>query len=145
VIVLAFVTVACTGGGTERPSSTPSTSCPPGECVVASDPGEVRYRPGEYSFAFNKVTATLSLQGSTATLQVQNGSGADLGEPGVYVLSGDDKRYDGIVESPATIADGDSGTFTVMFPEQVKPSTVGLVVLLFGGSNFGALKPVPET
>jgi hypothetical protein len=47
------------------------------------------------------------------------------------------------VESPATIPDGETATFTITFPEQVNPDTVGLLVLLFGGSNYGAMKPVP--
>jgi len=31
----------------------------------------------------------------------------------------------------------------VTFPDQVDPTSVGLMVLLFGGSNFGAMRPVP--
>ena len=43
----------------------------------------------------------------------------------------------------ATIPDGESATFQVTFPDDVDERTVGLVILSFGDSNYGALAPVP--
>jgi len=142
VVLLTLLAAACTGGGDEAPSAAPtSASCAPGECVVNSDTGDISYQPGEYEYTFNGVTATFSL--TSGTLEVKNGSPAEIGKPGMYVISGDDQRYEGSVEAPAVIPEGGSSTFTVTFPDQVDAASVGLMVLLFGGSNFGAMRPVP--
>ena len=142
VLLFALLAAACTGGGDEGPSAQPtSSSCAPGECVVSSDPGDIVYQPGEYEYTFNGVTANLSMD--SGTLEVKNDSPAEIGRPGMYVISGDDQRYEASVEVPAVIPQGESATFTVTFPDQVDPASVGLMVLLFGGSNFGAMHPVP--
>jgi hypothetical protein len=52
-------------------------------------------------------------------------------------------RHDGTVGAGAPIPDGDSATFQMTFPDEVKPRTIGLVILLFGDSNYGAMAPVP--
>ncbi len=144
VVLFTLLAAACTGGGDEEPSAQPtSPSCAPGECVVSSDPGDIAYQPGQYEYTFNGVTATFSLDGATGTLEVKNGSPAEIGKPGMYVISGDDQRYEGSVDAPAVIPEGGSATFTVTFPEQVDATSIGLMVLLFGGSNFGAMRPVP--
>ena len=137
-----MLAAACTGGGDEEPSAQPtSPSCAPGECVVSSDPGDTAYQPGEYEYTFNGVTANFSLD--SGTLEVKNDSPAEIGKPGMYVISGDDQRYEASVEAPAVIPQGESATFSVTFPDQVDATSVGLMVLLFGGSNFGAMHPVP--
>jgi hypothetical protein len=141
VVALAVVSAACTGGDDQPPSPSSSASAS-GDGVRTSNVA-VQFQPGKYSYQYNNVSASLSMESGGSTLQVKNNSGQDLGKPGMYVLSQDDKRYEGTVESPATIPDGETTTFTVTFPEQVKPDTVGLLVLLFGGSNYGAMKPVP--
>lgn len=142
VVLLSLLAASCTGGGDEEPSAQPtSASCAPGECVVKTDTGDIAYQPGEYEYTFNDVTATFSL--TSGTLEVKNDSPAEIGKPGMYVISGDDQRYEGSVEAPAVIAEGESATFTVTFPDQVDATSVGLMVLLFGGSNFGAMHPVP--
>ncbi len=105
--------------------------------------GPVRFQPGEYSYGFGGITATLSFDASTATLEVKNASGAALDAPSLYVIDGTGARYDGTVDAAAAIPDGDSATFQVTFPDEVKPKTIGLVILLFGDSNYGALAPVP--
>lgn len=144
VVLLTLLAAACTGGGDEEPSAQPtSASCAPGECVVSSDPGNVAYQPGVYEYTFNGVTANFSMDGSTGTLEVKNDSPAEIGKPGMYVISGDDQRYEGSVDAPAVIPQGESATFTVTFPDQVDATSVGLMVVLFGGSNFGAMHPVP--
>jgi hypothetical protein len=142
VVLLTALAAACTGGGDDEPSAQPtSASCAPGECVVSTDPGDIAYQPGEYEYTFNGVTANFSLD--SGTLEVKNDSPAEIGKPGMYVISGDDQRYEASVEAPAVIPQGESATFTVTFPDQVDDTSVGLMVLLFGGSNFGAMHPVP--
>ncbi len=145
IVLVCALGMACTGEDQSRaPTASGSVACAPGECVTSSDVGDVTYRPGAYRYQFGDVTATLSMDGSVGTLEVVNASGAELGEPGMYVISGNDERYQGTVASPSLIADGETATFDVTFPDAVKPDTVGLVMVLFGGSNFGAMRPVPE-
>ncbi len=116
---------------------------PSGEAPVATDIGDVAFVPGEWAYDFNGIKATLSMDGSIATLDVNNGSPGELGRPGMYVIAGDGKRYEGTVASSAPIAKGDEVSFEVTFPDAVTPDSVGLAILLFGGSNDGAMAPVP--
>ena len=79
VVLLALLAGACTGGGDEEPSTQPtSASCAPGECVIKTDTGDITYQPGQYEYTFNGVTATFSLVGATGTLEVKNGSPAEI-------------------------------------------------------------------
>jgi hypothetical protein len=141
-VLLILLSSACTGGDDQPP--TPSTSSPaPGEGVNTKDAGDVEFIPGRFEYRFNDIIATLSMDGSRGTLDVENDSGASLEAPAMYVIAGDGTRYDGSVEAAATIPDGGTASFRVTFPDQVKPDSVGLAVLLFGDSNYGALAPVP--
>jgi len=129
---------ACTKGGGNTPSRTTS--------VVPSSPvptGPVRFEPGEYRYAFGGVTASLSFEGSDATLEVKNASGNDLDPPGVYVIQGTGERVDGTVAGAAAVADGATGTFQVSFPKSVTEKSIGLVILEFGDANWGAFAPAP--
>lgn len=89
------------------------------------------------------MTAELSFDGSAATMDVRNATGADLASPALYVIAGTGDRVDGIIPDATSIADGESATFRVTFPAEVTPKTIGLVILLFGDSNYGAFAPVP--
>lgn len=137
LFVVAILAAACTSGGEEHVTPTPGspTSPPPS--------GPVRFQPGKYSYRFGGITADLSFDASTATLEVKNASGAALAEPSLYVIDGTGARYDGTVDAASATPDGDSATFQVTFPDEVKPKTIGLVILLFGDSNYGAFAPVP--
>jgi hypothetical protein len=139
LLCLALVLAgACTKGGAAAPSATrsatPSSPAPT---------GPVRFQPGEYRYAFGGVTASLSFDGSDATLEVKNASGHDLDPPGIYVIQGTGQREDGTVADATTVADGASGTFQVSFPNAVTPKSIGLVILEFGDSNWGAFAPAP--
>jgi hypothetical protein len=136
--LLLVLTVACTGSGDGTPSST--SAAPPSSSVPT---GPVRFQPGEYRYEFGGVTATLSFDGSSATLDVKNVSGADLDLPALYVIDGTGAHMDGTVAAATTIADGASATFQVTFPDSVTPKSIGLVILEFGDSNYGAFAPAP--
>jgi hypothetical protein len=140
LVVVAAAATACTGGGggSGGGATSPPTSAPP-----TVDTGPIQFQPGQYRYDFGGVTATLSLSGMTATLEVQNASGAELGPPGIYAIGGDDTRRDAEIADAAPIPDGDSGTFTVSFPKELDPKTLGLLILRFGDSNYGAFAPVP--
>lgn len=137
LLLVAVFAVACTSGGGGDGTSTPGspTSPPPS--------GPVRFQAGEYSYRFGGITADLSFDASTATLEVKNTSGAALDSPSLYVIDATGARYDGTVDAASAIPDGGSETFHVTFPGEVKPKTIGLAILLFGDSNYGAFAPVP--
>ena len=125
-------------GRRRLPRSRPSLlahSCPPPIRSSTRSPDEGRYAAG--------VTADLVFEGSGATLDVTNASGAELAAPSLYVIDGSGAHRDGVVADSAPIPDGESATFDVTFPDGVTDETIGLVDLLFGDSNYGLLAPVP--
>jgi hypothetical protein len=136
-LLVAVFATACTSGGDGDGSPTPASPTSP------LPTGPVRFQPGEFRYEFGAVTATLSFDGSSATLDVKNASGAALAKPSLYVIDATGVRHDGTVDAGVEIPDGDSATFQVAFPDEVKPRTIGLVILLFGDSNYGAMAPVP--
>ena len=137
-MLASALATACTGGGGGGSSKTP-TAAP----TSAIPTGPVHFQPGEYRYGFGGVTASLSFDGSAATLEVKNASGSELAAPGLYVVLGTGEHVDGTVAGAAPIADGASATFQVTFPAQVTSKTIGLVILLFGDSNYGAFAPAP--
>ena len=136
-LCLALAT-ACTGGGDGGPTKIPTVAP-----TSAAPTGPVHFQPGEYRYGFGGVTASLSFDGSAVTLEVKNASGAALAPPGLYVVSGTGQHVDGSIAGAAPIPDGGSATFHVTFPAQVTSKTIGLVILLFGDSNYGAFAPAP--
>lgn len=132
--------VACTKGGE---GASPSASSPTPSSPAPTGP--VHFQPGEYRYSFGGVSASLSFDGNDATLEVKNASGADLDPPALYVVQGTGERADGTVTDSAAIPDGASATFQVTFPDTVTPKSIGLVILLFGDSNYGAFSPAPVT
>jgi hypothetical protein len=137
LLVVVFA-VACTSGGDG--DETPTT---PGSSTSPPPSGPVRFQPGEYRYVFGGITADLGFDVSTATLEVKNASGTMLDAPSLYVIDATGTRFDGTVDAASAIPDGDSATFQVSFPDEVRPRTIGLVILSFGDSNYGAFAPVP--
>lgn len=138
IVIVIVLGVACTGSGGDTKTPTPTAS--PTSPVPT---GPVHFEPGHYRYEFGGVTADLVFDGSGATMDVKNASGSELAAPALYVIDGSDVRHDGVVADAATIPDGGSATFQVTFPDQVTDVTIGLVILLFGDSNYGAFAPVP--
>jgi hypothetical protein len=138
LLLVAVFATACTSGGDGQATPTSESPTPP------PPSGAVRFQPGEYSYRFGGITADVTFDASTATLEVKNASGATLAAPSLYVIDRTGARHDRImVNAGAPILDGDSATFEMTFPDEVKPRTIGLVILLFGDSNYGAMAPVP--
>jgi hypothetical protein len=141
IVLAVALCVACTrdnGADNGEPTLTPTAT--PTSPVVT---GPVHFEPGRYRYEFGGVTADLVFDGSDARMDVKNATGAELAAPALYVIEGSGTRRDGVVTGAAPIPDGESATFQVTFPEQVTPESIGLVILLFGGSNYGAFAPVP--
>jgi hypothetical protein len=61
----------------------------------------------------------------------------------LYAILGDGTRSDATIADPSPIAEGEQATFDVVFADGVDETTVGLVILLIGGNNWGALAPSP--
>lgn len=141
LVLIVLSAAACTGEGA---SSTTPTSPTPGASDPVTTSSNVTFVPGEFEYAFNSVTARFSMEGSGGTLTVKNGSGGELGDPEMYVVGIDDRRYEGTVTSPAPIPDGGEATFQVTFPDKVTKGTLGMLMLLFGGDDYGAMAPVPS-
>jgi hypothetical protein len=137
VLAVAFA-AACTSNGGGNPTPTPTAT--PTSPVPT---GPVRFEPGHYRYDFGGVTADITFDGSSATMDVKNATGAELAAPAVYVIDGTGAQRDGTVVDATPIPDGQSATFAVTFPDQVTKESIGLVVLLFGDSNWGDFAPVP--
>ena len=135
--LVAIFAAACTSGGDGQATPTSESPAPP------LPSGAVRFQPGKYSYRFGGIAADVIFDASTATLEVKNASGETLAAPSLYVIDRTGARHDGTVDAGAPIPDGGSATFQVTFPDEVKPRTIGLVILLFGDSNYGAMAPVP--
>ena len=139
---LALIGSACTegDGGASAVPTAPSLS----GGVVSEDTGETEFLAGRFIYQFDSITAQAAFEGNVATMNIRNGTGSDLGAPSLYVVGTDDRRYDGMVEGAAPVADGDQVTLEFTFPEPVTPQTIGLVILSFGDDNVGAMAPVPR-
>ncbi|MGZ8583712.1 MAG: hypothetical protein ACXWXN_09060 [Actinomycetota bacterium] len=141
--VLAVAASACTGSG-DGASAVSSTPSPSGEGVVSEDTGNTEFVPGRFIFQFNSITAQAAFEGNVATMNIRNATGSLLGAPSLYVVGADDRRYDGVVDGAAPIADGEQVTLEFVFPEAVTPQAIGLAILSFGDDNVGAMAPVPR-
>ncbi len=134
--LLALVGTACHGSASQVQPTTPPTSAP---TSTSATPTVIT--PGAFRYMTPGLLVTLELKTNTGTMMVRNGSGEDLGKPGLYVFDQSGKRINGKVLAAAPIADGAKASFRVQFPSEVNDKTVGLVILLFGGDNFGAFAP----
>jgi hypothetical protein len=136
LLVVALAGTACTGDDpSPSPDDTSSSASPLPTVDVPVD-----FVPGEWTYENNGVTVAFSWEGGA--LSVENGSGAELGAPGLYVVTQTQERVDGEVAGAAPIPDGDSGDLVATFPGDLTLADVGLVVLMFGDQNWGALSPV---
>jgi hypothetical protein len=144
-VALALVSLAalaaCTGDDEPPAATTP----PGGETSTSTStvptPAETFTGvPGTatYTYALERLTVTVELDGSEGTMLVENGSEHDLDAPGLYVLDAvDGHEVDGEVLASAPVAAGDSATFDVAL-DGVGVEDIGLLVLLFGADDYGA-------
>lgn len=137
LVVAAALVVACTKSTDAEPRATGtagsgSGTVTPGQ-TATGPPGTAVYRytnPG--------LVATMSLDGDSGTLAIENDTGRDLPRPGFYILdarSGD--RVNGQVKGAVSIPNGETKTFRVSFGA-LGMKDIGLVILLIGHDNYGA-------
>jgi len=141
-LTLAASVSACIGADDPEPRS-PAVAPSDGGGVISEDASDTVFVPGRFIYRFNSITAQATFEGSRATLTIRNDSGSELGAPSLYVVGADDRRYDGLVEGAAPIADGEQATLEFTFIDTLTPQAIGLAVLSFGELNVGAMAPVP--
>ena len=136
---LAFVLagVACTGDGT----TSTSASQEPTPSELPTSNVAVTFVEGEYVYENNGVSITFAWKGGTGTLTVDNGSGFELGVPSLYAITPTQERVDATVADAAPIPDGGSIETKVTFPPSLKAADAGLIAIVFGDQNWGALSP----
>lgn len=138
VLKLVLAAPACTGDTGPEASSVTS-----GDGVISQDSSDTPFVPGRFIYRFNSITAQATFDGNIASLSIRNDTGAELGSPSIYVIGADDRRYDATSDAAPPIADGEQATLQLTFPDGVTQQTIGLVVLVFGDLNVGAMAPVP--
>ncbi|MGZ4132696.1 MAG: hypothetical protein ACXVWF_06595 [Actinomycetota bacterium] len=129
---------ACTGGSTVSTSAVSSTQT---ATALSTVDQPVKFVPGEYDYSYQDVNVTFSWKGGTGILTVDNGSGTQLGAPGMYVETHQQTRVDAVVKDAKPIPDGKTVRLDVTFPSTLKAEDVGLFAILFGQENWGALSP----
>jgi hypothetical protein len=139
VVVIWSLAASCTSrtstesntSGTGGNGSRSETVTP--EATATGPPGTAVYR-----YANPGLLATLSLDGDSGTLAIQNDTGRELAPPGVYILEArTGARVEGEVKDPTAIPDGETKTFRVAF-SGLGTKDIGLVILLMGRDNYGA-------
>ncbi len=126
-LVLGLGAVACTGASGEPDGE----RSPTGPTAPVIRPG----RSGVFRYVNAGLAATLDL--TKGTLEIDNGTDHDVGEPSFYVLDAlDGHRTDGRVIDPAPIPAGERATFRIEL--DVPRKDIGLVILVLGRDNYGA-------
>jgi hypothetical protein len=138
LVLVAILAAGCTSDGDDGGPSSPTSSV----TASASETVPVAVK-GEYSYSNAGLNATVKFEPSGgATLEIDNGTGRTLPKPALYVENASTgKEIDGKVVSSAAIPDGKTSTFDVTFPPEVRPDTIGLLILLLGSDNYGAFVP----
>jgi hypothetical protein len=136
VVAVLVLAAACTHeGAATEPTPTQSLDVQP-----TQDP-LVNFVPGEWTYELYGVKAAFQWKDGPATLTVKNGSDQEVGAPDLYVVTRDQRHVDAKLDGSAPLEPSESGTYTVTFPGGLQPDDIGLVVLLLGDVNWGALGP----
>jgi hypothetical protein len=131
LLVLGLAAGACTGGGDDGKQGDGGGTPDATESAPPLGSGEYRYQNAG-------LTATMSLDGTSGTLEIQNETGRELPKPDFYILDArDGTQIDGKVDGAAPVAAGDDVTFDVSFAG-IDLKNIGLLVLLMGRDNYGA-------
>ncbi len=137
VPIAVAIAAACTGA---EPTISSSAPTPPASPLPTTDV-EATIIEGEYVYENNGVKVTLSWHGGEGILTVDNGSGADLGEPGLYAVTPRQTQVSASLTPVGPVGNGQRASIDVAFPESITPADAGLIVLTFGEQNWGALSP----
>ena len=129
--------VSCTGGDSTD-TTVPSVDSP---SPLPTTDVNATIVPGEWTYEYLGVKATFEWKDGPPILTVKNTTGAELAAPSVYVVTQDQRHVDGKLDLSQPLADGATGTYTVSLPGDLTRDDVGLIVLMLGDANWGALSP----
>ncbi len=138
IVVAGTIAASCTStdeepraSGTTGTGSGSDTVTP--EATATGPPGAAVYR-----YANLGLLATMSLDGDSGTLAIENDTGRELPPPGFYILDArTGHRVGGEVKDPTSIPNGETKTFKISFGG-LAIKDIGLVILLVGQDNYGA-------
>ena len=133
-LVPLLLLVACTGNGGSADDGGTTGNADTGPTPAQS------LTPGVASYTYENagLRVTVDIEGDSGTMEVDNGTANDLGDPGLYVLDAvDGHQIDVQLQGSEPVGAGDTATFAVSMGE-VDIDRIGLLVLLFGKDNYGA-------
>lgn len=139
LLTLGVAGASCTGDTTTTTTDASPTGSPLPTVDIPVD-----FVPGEFVYVNNDVTVHLSWEGGTGELTIENGSGQELAAPSLYAVTPQQQQVSAEIPGAAAIPDGDSVTLEVTFPDSLEGADAGLIALVFGDENWGALSPVIE-
>jgi hypothetical protein len=141
VLSVALALAACTGD--DDGDGTGATGSTGGSGATGTDGGPTPVvsgsaTSGTYEYENAGLHVTLDVDGTTGTMEVDNGTGHELEAPGFYILHATDPtlRVEGEVAGAAPIEAGAVGSFDVAF-EGIEVADIGAIALLFGTDNYG--------
>lgn len=137
LLALGVGLVACTGDAGQEPGE--QTSGPTGPTGNPGEPTEtISVPPGSTVYRYTNAGLVATLDFDAETLEIENGTGRELPEPGFYVLDArDGERFDGVVAGAAPTPAGETSTFAASL-DGIELRNVGLVILMMGEDNYGA-------
>jgi len=142
VLVLALALGACTGDGDDGDGGGATGGT--GGATGASG-GDVGPTPvvsgaaasGTYEYENAGLRVVLDIDGTTGTMEVDNGTERELPLPAFYILDArDGHQIDGVVAGAAPVPPGQTQTFEVSF-SGIEVREIGAIALLFGADNYG--------
>jgi len=134
----ALLLGACTGGEEPNVGPTDSTGST-GSQDTGPTPAQT-FTPGVGVFTYENagLKVTVNIQGTSGTVEVDNGTDHDLDKLDLYVLDAVDGHEIQVeVQGSEPVAAGDPATFEISLGE-TEVDQIGLLVLLFGKDNYGA-------
>jgi hypothetical protein len=142
-IVLALSLAACTGsdgggdgttgGGTGGTGVSGVTGGDVGPTPVVSGSAS----SGTYEYDNAGLRVVVDIDGTSGTMEVDNGTDRELPPPGFYILDArDGTEIDGEVTDPTSIGAGDTASFDIAF-SGIEVKEIGAIALLFGPDNYG--------
>jgi hypothetical protein len=138
IALVGLLATGCTGGD----GSTVASGSTPASTSASQSSGPVTITPGHFRYSNAGLTVTLELKESTGTMEVDNGSGHDLGKPRLVIVDGvTTKQWDDRIAGAEPIPDGQQATFQIQLPAGVTAKSLGLINLIFGSDNYGAFAP----
>jgi hypothetical protein len=148
VLAVAFLLGACTGGSGGDGNGNGNGATGNGGTAGTGPAGETAVTPvgvtgasmtnATYEYRNAGLDVTMKIDGTSGTLEVDNGTDHEVGKPGFYLLDArTGAETDGHVQAGETLAPGNSGTYQVSF-SGLEIRNIGLVVLLLGRDNYGA-------